>query len=54
MIRVKAAIGKSTWSTSVFPDAKSGSFLLPIKADIRKAEKLADGSAAKVTLSIGV
>lgn len=54
MIRVKVAIGTSNWSTSVFPDAESGSFLLPIKADIRKAEKLANGSDAKVTLSISV
>jgi Domain of unknown function (DUF1905) len=41
--RVLATIGKSTFETSVFPDSKSGCYLLPVKASIRKAEKIGHG-----------
>jgi len=40
-VRVTVAIGGSTWQTSIFPDKESGTFVLPIKADIRKREALA-------------
>lgn len=35
-IACEATINGSTWRTSVFPDSKSGSYLLAVKADIRK------------------
>jgi hypothetical protein len=50
MVRLKATIGKTSWKTSIFPDKKSGSFLLPVKADVRKSEKLVEGQSVKVTL----
>jgi Domain of unknown function (DUF1905) len=50
-IRVTATIGGTTWKTSVFPDQKSGSFLLPVKAAVRKAEGLIAGQMAAVRLS---
>lgn len=53
-IRVNVHLGQSTWSTSVFPDKQSGSFLLPIKKAIRKAEDLQDGDLVAVTLSVQV
>lgn len=34
-IKVNATIGAVTWQTSVFPDKKSGSYLMPIKKDVR-------------------
>ncbi len=37
---VKVTIGKTTWETSVFPDTKAGTYLLPIKAKVRSAEDL--------------
>jgi Domain of unknown function (DUF1905) len=49
-VRVKAMIGKSAWKTSLFPDKKSKSYLLPVKADIRKAEGLVEGRQVSVTL----
>lgn len=39
-IRVEVVVGDSCWRTSLFPDKKSGSFLLPIKKAIRRAEGL--------------
>ena len=53
-VRIKASIGATSWSTSIFPDSKNGTFLLPIKADVRKREGLAVGEEAGVTLSIDV
>ena len=42
-VRVLATVGKSQFETSVFPDSKSGCYLLPVKASIRKAEKIGHG-----------
>lgn len=52
MVKVKARIGGSEWKTSVFPDSNSGSYLLPVKADVRKAQKLADGAEASVSIDV--
>ena len=51
-VRVIATIGKTTWRTSVFADTKAGSFLLPVKADVRKCEKISHGDSVNVTLEI--
>lgn len=39
-VKVEATIGKTVWRTSIFPDKDSGGFLLPVKASVRKAERL--------------
>jgi Domain of unknown function (DUF1905) len=52
-IRVTAKIGGTSWNTSIFPDTKSGAYLLPIKAEVRKKEKIEAGSIVAVTLEIG-
>lgn len=49
---VKATIGKSVWKTSIFPESKSGCFMLPLKAKIRKAESIKPNSAINVSLEI--
>ncbi len=51
-LRVEATIGASTWQTSIFPSAKLGSYLLPIKAGVRKAEKLMDGKSVNVQIVV--
>lgn len=51
-VRVKATIGQTSWSTSIFPDSKAGAYLLPVKADVRKKEKIAAGNSVVVTLSV--
>lgn len=50
-IPVQARIGKTGWKTSLIP--KDGLYLVPIKADIRKAEKLEEGDPVTVSLDIG-
>ena len=51
-IRVEATIGSTTWRTSVFPDSASGSFVLPVKKQVRRAEALVAGSACRVALAV--
>ncbi len=50
-IRVGVRLGGSTWSTSVFPDKRSGSFVLPVKKSVRAAEDVEDGDRVSVTLT---
>ncbi len=50
-LRVKARIGDSQFSTSVFPSKTTG-WLLPVKATVRKDEGLAEGDSVTVTLEI--
>lgn len=45
-------IRKTEWTTSVFPDKASGSFLLPVKAEVRRKEKLAAGQSIRIKLSL--
>ncbi len=49
---VSVTIGKTTWQTSIFPDSHSGSYLLPLKASVRKKEELLIGDT--ITLSLAV
>lgn len=50
-IRVKANIGKTSWDTSIFPDSKSGTYLLPVKASVRRAEGLEDGDVVEARIT---
>ena len=51
-VRVTATIGESRWQTSIFPDTRRNAYLLPIKAEIRRAESLSVGEAVEVSLSL--
>ncbi len=51
-IHVHVRIGHTAWSTSLFPDRKSGTYLFAIKAEVRKAEQLADGDVIEAQLRI--
>lgn len=53
-LRVIATIGKTKWKTSLFPDSKSACYFLPVKADVRKAENLRDGSSVACTITQGI
>ena len=50
VISVQVRIGKTEWQTSLFP--KDDRYLVPIKASVRKAERLAEGDEVKVRLEI--
>lgn len=49
---VKATIGETSWNTSIFPDKKNNSFLLPIKSSIRNKANLVAGQTATILLKI--
>lgn len=49
-VRVLARIGKTEWKTSIFPDTKSKSYLLPVKANVRKAERIIGGKTVQIEL----
>lgn len=51
-VRVEVTVGGSTWRTSVFPDAKRGCFVLPVKKAVRRAEDLEVGDTARVGLRV--
>ncbi len=51
-VKVKATIGETSWTTSIFPDSKSGSYALPLKASVRRAESLAAGDPVAFTLTL--
>lgn len=52
-VRVNVHLGGSRWKTSLFPDKASGCYFLPVKADIRRAERLGHGDRVSVELRIG-
>ena len=49
-VKVVAAIGATTFKTSVFPSSEQQGWLLPVKASVRQAEGLGEGDVARVTL----
>lgn len=49
---VVVSVGGSRWSTSLFPDAKMGCYLLPLKAAVRARENLRDGDQAQIRIAL--
>ena len=48
-VRVEARIDEVTWRTSVFPQ-KSGGYILPVKAEVRRKAGVVAGDEVTVTL----
>ena len=51
-MRVQVTIGNAAWETSIFPHVKVNAYILPIKMDVRKKEKIAAEDKVKVRLKI--
>lgn len=51
MIPVTVRIGKTKWKTSLWP--KDDSYIVPIKAIVRKAEMLEEGDTVTIQLEVG-
>jgi hypothetical protein len=51
-VRVEVTVGTTTWRTSVFPDSRLGTYVLPVKKAVRRAEELEDGDLVEVTLRV--
>lgn len=49
--RVNARTGLSRWETSLFKDTKREVFVLLVKADVRRKEKIKPGDSIEVSIS---
>jgi len=49
---VHVTIGNTSWKTSIFPDKKTDSYLLPLKSEIRKKESVSHGDMITLTVAI--
>ena len=49
---VVVTVGKTEWRTSIFPDKKSGCYLLPVKANVRKKEGISENDVIKIVIGI--
>ncbi|HET9460058.1 MAG TPA: DUF1905 domain-containing protein [Sphingomicrobium sp.] len=50
-VRVAATVNGVTWRTSVFP-LRSGGYILPVKAEVRRKAGIAAGDEISVTLEL--
>jgi FAD/FMN-containing dehydrogenase len=51
MIPVRARIGGTEWTTSLFP--KDGGYVVPVKDAVRRAEAIDEGDTVTVRLAVG-
>jgi Domain of unknown function (DUF1905) len=51
-IPIEATIGSTVWKTSIFPDARAGTYLLPLKAVVRKKEAIEAGDTVTVKIEV--
>ena len=50
MVPVRVRVGKTEWKTSLWP--KDGRYIVPLKANVREAEKLDEGGEVTVQLAV--
>ena len=51
-VRVRATVGETSWTTSVFPDSESGRYVLPVKKAVRSAGDVDEGDTVDVILEV--
>jgi Domain of unknown function (DUF1905) len=51
-VRVEVKLDRLTWLTSIFPEAKSGCYVLPIKKQVRLGASLAVGTSVQVAVRL--
>ena len=51
-VRVEVTIGATTWRTSLFPDSKRATYVLPVKKQVRRAERIDAGSIVDVGVRV--
>lgn len=51
-VPVEVVIGSSVWNTSLFPDKKAASFVLPIKKPVRTKEDIDDGDEVNIRICL--
>lgn len=51
-VRVAVTVGATSWRTSIFPDSKTGQYLLPVNKNVRAAEHLDPGDGVRARVKI--
>jgi len=51
-LKVEVTIGRHSWKTSIFPDRKLGSYVLPLKETARVLGRLQAGKTSDFTLTM--
>jgi hypothetical protein len=50
--RVISTIGGTTWKNSVFPDAETGGWVMPVNQATRRAEGIVEGDLIRVVIEL--
>ncbi len=51
-VKVEVSVGDSTWRTSIFPSKEAGTFVLPVKRAVLKAQALKPGDKPQFELEL--
>lgn len=51
-VKVMVIVDHQKWLTSIFPDTKSNSYILPIKKEVRKSLNIDSGDNITVKISV--
>lgn len=51
-VRVAVQVGSTDWATSLFPDRKLASYVLPVKRSVRDREQLSIGDTVQVRIQL--
>lgn len=49
---VMVTVGSTSWKTSIFPDTKRGAYVLPLKAEVRKKERISKDDSISLTIEV--
>jgi hypothetical protein len=51
-VRVRARLGATEWTTSLFPSKTHGAYVLPVKRPVRRAAGVEAGDTATFTVTV--
>jgi hypothetical protein len=51
-VPVSVALGRSIWSTSLYSDLNTGSYVIPIKDDVRRRERVRDRQVVSLRFAV--
>lgn len=51
-VPVEVTVGSTRWTTSIFPDSKRATYVLPMKKAVREAEGLTEDEPVEVQITV--
>lgn len=52
LIRTEVTVGETVWKTSLLPHTLSGTYLLALKASVRKKEEIFEGDTVSLSIKV--